>query len=153
MPKIELATYIKAPQEVVFDWSRSIDLHIESTAQTHEKAVAGKTSGLISLGESVTWRAKHFGVYQNLTSKIIQFDRPNSFTDEMQKDAFKSFTHQHLFSEKEGITEMKDLFEYQSPWGILGKLANKLFLNRYLTNLLEKRNSVIKKIAESGQIP
>ena len=66
---------------------------------------------------------------------------------------FKSFTHQHLFSEKEGITEMKDLFEYQSPWGILGKLANKLFLNMYLTNLLEKRNSVIKKIAESVQIP
>lgn len=93
MPKIELQTEIKAERKIVFDLSRSIDLHQLSTAKTDEKAIAGKTSGLIDLGESVTWRAKHFGIYQNLTSKITEFESPNFFVDEMLKGAFKSFKH------------------------------------------------------------
>lgn len=88
MPIINLHTEIKAEKEVVFDLSRSIDLHKISTEQTSEEAIAGKTSGLIGLHESVTWRAKHFGIYQNLTSKITKFDRPNYFVDEMVKGRF-----------------------------------------------------------------
>src|ERR1700749_3160201 len=97
MPKIELTTTIHAPVEKVFDLSRSIDLHMESTKQTGEKAIAGRTSGLIGLDETVTWRAKHFGIWQTLTAKITQFDYPNSFTDEMVAGAFKSLRHEHLF--------------------------------------------------------
>jgi hypothetical protein len=61
MSVIELATSIAAPTERVFDLARSIDLHTERTAGTGERAVAGVTSGLIGLGEEVTWRARHFG--------------------------------------------------------------------------------------------
>ena len=77
MPRIELRTEIKADKEIVFDLSRSIDLHKISTEHTNETAIAGKASGLIGLDENVTWRAKHFGIYQRLTSKITEFDRPN----------------------------------------------------------------------------
>lgn len=55
MPVITLDTYIQASREVVFDLSRDIDLHQISTRHTNEKAIAGKTSGLIGLGETVTW--------------------------------------------------------------------------------------------------
>jgi ligand-binding SRPBCC domain-containing protein len=151
MPKIELNTKIKADIQIVFDLSRSIDLHKISTEHTNEEAIAGKTSGLISMNESVTWRAKHFGVYQELTSKITAFDRPNYFSDEMVKGAFKSFKHEHHFEEVEGMTLMTDYFEYQSPFGILGKLADILFLKKYMTGLLEKRNMVINDFAESGK--
>jgi hypothetical protein len=77
MPKIELLTEINAPIEKCFDLARSIELHIESTKQTGERAIAGKTSGLIGLNETVTWRAKHFGTWQNLTSKITEYNYPN----------------------------------------------------------------------------
>jgi hypothetical protein len=88
MTKIELTTRINAPIEPCFDLARSINLHMESTKQTGERAVAGRTSGLIGLGETVTWRAKHLGTWQTLTSKITEFDYPNHFTDEMVKGAF-----------------------------------------------------------------
>ena len=88
MPLIKLHTEIKANKEIVFDLSRSIDLHKISTEHSNETAIAGRTSGLIELHETVTWRAKHFGVYQTLTSKITTFNRPNLFTDEMVKGAF-----------------------------------------------------------------
>jgi ligand-binding SRPBCC domain-containing protein len=146
--KVEISTIINAPIEQCFDLARSIDLHIESTKHTGEKAIAGRTSGLIELGETVTWRAKHFGIRQNLTSKITAFDYPNSFTDEMVEGAFKSIKHQHIFFKAGGKTVMKDIFIFESPFGILGKLANFLFLRSYLENLLIKRNQVIKDAAE-----
>ena len=151
MPLIQLTTKISAPISTVFDLSRSIDLHKISTQHTNEEAIAGRTSGLINFGESVTWRAKHFGVYQTLTSKITAFENPNFFVDEMQSGIFKSFRHQHLFSEEQNATVMTDIFEYQSPFGILGKLADKLFLKMYMTQLLEKRNQTIKVFAESNR--
>ncbi len=149
MPKIELKTKIKADRKVVFDLSRSIDLHKISTEQTNEQAIAGKTSGLIGMNESVTWRAKHFGIYQNLTSKITEFDSPNYFADEMVKGAFKEFKHEHHFAESNGGTLMTDIFDYKSPFGILGKLADKMFLEKYMTELLTERNRIVKEFAES----
>ncbi len=151
MQKIELKTKIDADKTIVFDLSRSIDLHKTSTKHTNEEAISGKTHGLIELNETVTWRAKHFGIYQTLTSKITELESPNYFVDEMQNGAFKWFRHQHIFAENENGTLMTDIFEYESPFGILGKFADKLFLKKYMTNLLEKRNETIKEFAESDQ--
>lgn len=150
MTKIELSTYINAPIELCFDISRSIDVHLESTRQTHEQAIAGRTSGLIQLGETVTWRAKHLGIWQTLTSKVTELNYPFSFTDEMVSGAFKSFRHDHIFSTENKQTVMKDIFTFESPLGIIGKCFNHLFLDRYMTELLIKRNLVIKQKAEQG---
>ena len=151
MPVIELRTEIKADQEIVFDLARSIDLHKISTEQTNERAIAGRTEGLIGLSETVTWRAKHFGVYQNLTSKVTEYDQPNYFVDEMVSGAFKRFRHEHHFSKLSDRTLMTDLFDYTSPFGFLGKLADKLILKEYMTELLTTRSEIIKNFAESGQ--
>ncbi len=151
MPIIELKTEISAAIDVVFDLARSIDLHKISTAHTQEEAIAGVTSGLIELGETVTWRAKHFGIWQTLTSKITGFKKPFYFADEMVAGAFESFSHEHFFEEVSGNTVMRDTFAYRSPLGFLGKLADRWFLEAYMRTLLEKRNETIKEFAESGQ--
>ncbi|MBV6881513.1 SRPBCC family protein [Epilithonimonas ginsengisoli] len=148
MTKIHLETLINADIQTVFDLSRNIDFHQKSTSKTNEKAIAGKTSGLIELGETVTWRAKHLGFYQTLTTKIIEMESPKMFTDIMLKGAFKSMRHQHIFREEQGRTLMIDVFEFESPFGILGKIVNQFFLNNYLRNFLIERNRMIKEIAE-----
>lgn len=149
MPRIEIHTEIKAKKEIVFDLSRSIDLHTISTEQTRETAIAGRTNGLMEMNETVTWRAKHFGIYQKLSSRITGFDRPHSFTDEMIRGAFAEFQHQHLFKDMTGGTLMIDIFDYKSPFGFLGKLADKLFLRKYMKELLITRNRVVKDFAET----
>ncbi len=148
MPIIRIETFINADQARVFDLARNIDLHQISTAHTNERAIAGKTSGLIELNESVTWEAKHFGIVQRLSSKITEMKSPDYFVDEMVFGAFKSFRHEHLFETKGTGTLMTDVFNYVSPLGMLGKLANVLFLNRYVTNLLVQRNQILKEHAE-----
>ncbi|MEM8585985.1 MAG: SRPBCC family protein [Bacteroidota bacterium] len=148
MPIIKVQTKIAAPIHRVFDLARSIDLHKISTARTREEAIAGVTSGLISGGETVTWRARHFGVYQKLTSKITGFDPPHLFVDEMQEGIFKSLRHEHLFEVAGGDTIMTDILAYVSPLGPLGQLADWLFLEKYLTQFLKERNEVVKEYAE-----
>ncbi|MFY1046691.1 SRPBCC family protein [Chryseobacterium sp. GP-SGM7] len=100
MSKIHLKTIINANIQTVFDLSRDIDLHQKSTSKTNEKAIAGRTFGLIELSETVTWRAKHLGFYQTHQSKIIEMKKPHYFTDVMIKGRFKSFKHQHIFKEE-----------------------------------------------------
>ncbi|MEQ8554203.1 MAG: SRPBCC family protein [Cyclobacteriaceae bacterium] len=151
MPRIILETEIDAPIERCFDLSRSIDLHKISTDHTNEEAIEGVTSGLINLHESVTWRAKHFGMYQKLSTRITEFDSPKLFVDEMVKGPFKGFRHEHHFKAINGCTLMTDIFDYQSPFGMLGKLVDMLVLKRYMTKLLEKRNKTIKEFAESDK--
>lgn len=149
MPRIQIETKIKAKKEIVFDLSRSIDFHRISTHKTNETAISGKTSGLIEHNEIVTWRAKHLGIYQNLTSKITAFEKPNYFVDEMVQGAFKSFKHEHFFEDFRDGTLMKDIFHYQSPLGIIGKLADVIFLKKYMMTFLIERNKMIKEYAES----
>lgn len=149
MAVIHIETLIKADINTVFDLARDIDLHQHSTSKTKEKAIAGRTSGLIEENETVTWRAKHLGVYQTHTSKIVSMDKPYQFTDIMLKGTFKSLKHQHFFKEKNSYTLMTDRFEFESPFGMIGKLFNKFFLKKYLKNFLLERNAIIKKTAES----
>ena len=149
MPIIKIEMKIDAPIQRVFDLARCIDLHTESMSESNEKAVAGKTKGLINKDETVTWEAIHFGIKQKLTSKITIFERPHRFRDSMVKGAFKRFDHDHFFETKNSQTIMKDVFDYDSPLGFLGNIADALFLENYMTELLESRNALIKTVAES----
>ncbi|HRI63916.1 MAG TPA: SRPBCC family protein [Polyangium sp.] len=151
MSIIELKTVIRAPIERCFDLSRSVDLHIQSTSSTGERAIAGVTQGLLGLGDEVTWRARHFGVWQNLTSRMTVFDRPRHFRDSMVRGAFSRFDHDHFFSSIGEYTEMRDIFDFSSPLGPLGRIADTLVLSQYMKRFLVERNGVIKRIAESDE--
>jgi len=152
MPKIRLETLINAPIERCFDLSRDIELHMRSTEQTREVAIAGVTKGLINFGEEVTWEANHFGVRQRLTTRITAFSPPTHFRDSQVEGAFQRFDHDHYFeTTSEGATLMRDVFDYTSPLGWLGIIADRLFLESYMRAFLVRRNLLIKKVAEKPQ--
>lgn len=149
MPTFILRTQINAPVERCFDLARSIDLHLDTMKHTGERAIAGVTTGLIGLNETVTWKARHFRIVMQLTSKITECETPVIFTDEMVAGPFKMMRHRHVFEQKQDYTLMTDEFVYKSPLGILGKVADALFLRKYMQSLMEHRNQVIKQKAES----
>lgn len=149
MASIRIVTVIEAPIEVCFDLARDIDFHTESLGHTGERAVAGRTTGLIGLGESVTWEGRHFGVRQRFTAKLTAFDRPICFRDEMTAGAFRSFVHDHRFEERGGRTTMIDEVEFRSPVGPIGRLVDWLFMAGYMRRLLAGRCEAIKRRAEA----
>jgi ligand-binding SRPBCC domain-containing protein len=149
MATIRISTDIRASPEICFDLARSVDAHLASTRQTGERAVAGVTTGLMALGDEVTWEARHLGVRQKLTSRISAFDRPRHFRDEMVRGAFARFLHDHHFDATESGTRMIDELDFSAPLGPLGRLAEQMFLTAYLTRFLEQRSQVLKALAES----
>jgi len=149
MPQIHITTFIAAPIERVFDLSRSINLHQVSTASTGEKAIAGVLNGLISLHETVTWQARHLFKTRQFTSRISAMEPPHFFVDEMIQGDFKSFYHEHHFKAAANGTILIDKINFETPYGIFGKMANNLFLTSYIKKFLEKRNAVIKEYAET----
>jgi len=149
MPKIHTTTFIAAPIERVFDLSRSINLHQISTAPTNEKAIDGVITGLINKDETVTWQAKHLFKTRLFTSKITAMQSPVSFTDEMIKGDFTSFHHEHHFKTVQNGTIVIDIIQFETPYGFIGNIVNRLFLTSYLERFLVKRNAVIKEYAET----
>jgi ligand-binding SRPBCC domain-containing protein len=150
MPVITLLTAIQASPERCFDASRDLDLHLESMGHTGERAVAGRMSGLIELGETVTWEARHFGIRQRFTSRITAYDRPRYFQDSMLHGAFRSFVHDHYFESCAGGTIMKDVLTFRSPMGLIGALVDRLVMARYMERLLSQRNAILKGALESA---
>lgn len=144
MPLIKIETILPASPERCFDASRDLDLHVSSMKDTGERAVEGKTSGLIEMGEQVTWEGRHFGVRQRFTSKITAFDRPKYFQDSMVKGAFHSFVHDHYFESIDEGTKMTDILTFASPLGFLGAIVDRLILSAYLRRMLITRNDVLK---------
>jgi ligand-binding SRPBCC domain-containing protein len=151
MAVIRIARTIAAPIDRCFDLARDIDFHTQSLAATGERAVAGRTSGLIGPGESVTWEGRHFGVRQRFTAKVTAFDRPSYFRDEMTAGAFREFVHDHRFESRNGETIMKDEVVCRSPLGLLGRVVDWLFMAGYMRRLLEGRSLAIKREAESAE--
>ncbi|MBX2829077.1 MAG: SRPBCC family protein [Flavobacteriaceae bacterium] len=148
MTTITLHTEIAAGLETVFDLSRSVDLHLAAAVDTHEKAISGKTQGLLNLDDWVTWRGKHFGLFLTHTSKIVSFERPFQFTDLMVQGHFTYFVHQHEFQKSGNRIIMIDILKYRVPWGWLGAWFDRIFLKRHLTQFLMHRNACIKIQAE-----
>ena len=152
MTTLEEVTLIQAPIARCFDLARSVEVHVLGNIHFGEQAVPleGKSSDLLGLGDKVTWQARHFGVRQRLTSQKTEFDPPHAFQDTMRSGAFKWMQHDHFFLElANGTTQMLDVFRYAAPIPVLGVIAERLVLDRYMRNLLRERNAVIKQVAES----
>jgi ligand-binding SRPBCC domain-containing protein len=150
MPVIHLETFIAAPAERCFDLMRDVGVHTRTTSKSNERAVGGKTSGLLEHGDEVTWEAVHLGVKQRLTARVTRCEPPGLLEDQQVRGAFQSFIHRHEFREVGGGTLMVDDFRYTAPFGILGVIADKLFLERYMRRFLRERAEALMKMAETG---
>jgi ligand-binding SRPBCC domain-containing protein len=149
MPVIHLTTFIAAPVNVVFDLSRSVDLHKKSMTQFKEEAVAGTRFGLIENEDTITWKAKHLFKTRLLRVKITDMKKPDQFTDEQMQGDFKIMKHEHHFKPCENGTIMIDLFYYEVPYGAIGKIFDSFYFFNYMTRLLQQRNKTIKEFAET----
>lgn len=137
-------------------------VHEQTTGTTGERVVEVLKGGslrvsgreaaetLLELGDVVTFEAKHLGIRQRLTSKIVGYERPREFVDEMQKGAFRSLRHTHRFEETAGGTKMTDIVDFESPGWVFGSLANWVFLAGYMERFLARRGHELKRVAESG---
>ncbi|NMO98180.1 SRPBCC family protein [Paenibacillus lemnae] len=149
MITLKTEVVINAPIEVCFDLARNIDIHTQTVwRHTKERAVDGIQSGMINMGDTVTFEATHFLIRQRLTSRVIAFERPYGFVDQMISGAFKSMKHTHEFNEQDGKTCVIDTLQFEAPFGLIGIIVERLILRTYMRKFIVHRNEELKKIAE-----
>lgn len=149
MTSLVVVTRIEAPIELCFDLARSIEAHNQSSAFTGERAVPpGRTTGLLEIGDVVTFEGVHFGMRQRFTARITELNRPYLFVDELVKSSFRSMRHIHDFRSVGGVTIMTDALEWRSPFGPLGVLADAVAVKRHMRAFLVRKQGVLKEMAE-----
>jgi ligand-binding SRPBCC domain-containing protein len=154
MRSIRLETVIAAPIGDCFGLSLSVDAHAASMQASKEQAIGGVSSGVMRLGDSVTWRARHFGIAFRMTSAITEYQPPSRFVDEQQHGPFRRWWHEHTFTPLvNGQTQMIDIVRFESPFGLLGYLADSLVLGYYMPHLLRQRNAWLKITLEERAQP
>jgi len=147
--KIVIETFIAAPREICFDLARDVGAHVESASFSRERVVPpGRMEGLLELGDQVSFEGVHFGRRQTITVKIIEMDPPRRFVDILVKSAFKSLRHDHDFESRDGGTLMRDTLEWVSPLGILGRIADALFVGRHMRHFVATKQTALKRMAE-----
>jgi ligand-binding SRPBCC domain-containing protein len=150
VPSIRLETVIAAPIADCFGLSLSVDAHTASMSGSGESAIGGVTTGVMKLGDTVTWRARHFGIAFQMTSAITAYEYPHRFVDEQQHGPFRRWWHEHTFTAiAKGATQMIDVVEFRSPLGLLGSMADRLVLSQYMPHLLRQRNAWLKNTLEA----
>ncbi|MBL0884762.1 SRPBCC family protein [Myceligenerans indicum] len=141
MPHLRFETLVPATTDECFRASLSVDAHTASMAASGERAVAGVTRGVMDLGDTVTWQARHFGLPIRMTSAITALDRPHRFVDEQVSGPFAHWYHEHVFTPVDAGTRMVDTIDFRAPLGPLGAVVDRLVLTRYMTRLIRERNS------------
>jgi ligand-binding SRPBCC domain-containing protein len=137
MPTIVIETDIDAPGAICFDLMRDPRVHPGT-----ELEIEG--TGRIELGQRVTFVTKP----RTLVVEVVKCDRPEIFVDEMVQGPFASFRHVHEFKEINETTRLVDTLIWESPLGVIGKLADKLVETR-LRKVVSERNQRLKQLAEN----
>ncbi|MEX0682006.1 MAG: SRPBCC family protein [Dehalococcoidia bacterium] len=77
---------------------------------------------------------------------LPEWQPPERFVDVQVRGPYKSFRHEHLFEEREGETMMRDVVQYELPFGILGSIAHRLIVARQLKRIFDYRARRIREI-------
>lgn len=144
MPRLDLETWIDAPARACFELSLDVGAHTASMGDSRERIVAGVVEGVMDLGDEVTWRARHFGVPFTMTSRITALEAPHRFVDEQVRGPFRRWWHEHVFEDVGGRTRMLDQIDFASPVGPVGRVVDRVVLERYMTRLIEQRNAWLR---------
>lgn len=97
----------------------------------------------IQKGTLIDYRLRIRGIPLRWRSEISAWDPPFRFVDEQRKGPYRLWVHQHLFTEKDGGTQVEDLVEY----GVLGgALVNRLLVRRDLEKIFDYRCQALRQI-------
>lgn len=83
----------------------------------------------------------------NWVTEITHVNEPHYFVDEQRKGPYKLWHHQHHFRALSADkTEMTDILHYEVPAGIIGRILNKLMINKKVDSIFQYREKKLKAL-------
>lgn len=142
---LERTVLIPAPRDEVFEFFSDVGRLKEITPPWlgFEDVTA---TGPMYEGMRVIHQIRWFRVPVRWTTIIESFDPPSSFVDTQVKGPYKSWRHEHHFTEVDGHTVMSDRVQYELPFGILGSVTHRLMVQNQLREIFDYRARRIREI-------
>lgn len=140
---------IHAPAERCFLLSTSIAI-VERELGMHPRA--GRTTGLVTGGDTVLWKGWQLGLPQFHHSLIEEFQPFLFFRDRMIAGRFRSFEHDHSFIDRgNGDVLLSDELRFTMPLGWVGDLVGALVLASHIRGVMRRRFVLLKRLAETDE--
>ena len=153
MPRLEFAAEIDAPLEAVWAFHNSVESMPKITPPQTKVRIEG-TPGAMTKGARFTLIVRQPPIFLPLRWEtiIIEYDPPYRFVDEQGKGPFALWHHEHLFEQAaRGRTLVRDIVTYTPPFGLLGVIADRLFIRRQLNAMFRYRHTQTRRLLENGQ--
>jgi ligand-binding SRPBCC domain-containing protein len=97
-------------------------------------------------GTLIDYAVKILGFEHHWRTLITEYDPPDSFVDVQLKGPYKLWHHTHRFVDNHSNTTIIDEIRYIVPFGILGRLMNRIFIRRQLEFIFNYRSQVISRM-------
>ena len=153
MPIIQETVHVRAPVARCFDLARNVDLHVDSSTGIAARAVGGRRTGLSGDGDWTTWSARFFGLRFRLTTRVAHFDPPRRFDDQLTHGLLRRFAHTYRCDPlPDGDCALSDHLTVEAPFPPLGRLVERLYLERRMRVLVRSRLLAIKQVAEDDAL-
>ncbi len=79
-------------------------------------------------------------------TEITHVVKNQYFVDEQRFGPYAFWHHQHFLKEVVGGVEMYDIVNYKAPLGVLGRIANSLFIKKQLKQIFDYRYQKIEEL-------
>jgi ligand-binding SRPBCC domain-containing protein len=138
----ELWAFFSDPRNLVKMTPASMDFRIISTHHGTD----------IYPGQIIEYKLRPVaGISVYWMTEITHVKLHTFFVDEQRKGPYALWHHQHHFKTIPGGVEMTDLVHYRIPFGIIGKIANTVFVRKKLERIFQYRRKVIE--SQFGLMP
>lgn len=85
-------------------------------------------------------------------TEITHVKEPYFFIDEQRFGPYALWNHQHQFKEVSGGIEMTDELYYAIPFGWLGRLVNRIFVEKEIKKIFDYRTEVLEILFQSKMV-
>ena len=138
--------FIPQPIDQVFSFfSKPENLEIITPRNLHFSILTSIPIDM-KIGQVIDYLIRLKGIKIRWSSIISYYDPPHSFVDEQIRGPFSNWIHSHSFKESNGGTIIIDHVRYSIPFGLIGKLANHIFVERDLVDIFDYREKAINEI-------
>lgn len=87
------------------------------------------------------------GIRLRWETRIERYDPPYCFVDTQERGPFAHWRHVHRFEPHPGGSELVEEVEFASPFGVLGRTADRMVMERILRSLFHHRARAFARLA------
>ena len=108
--------------------------------------VASSSTPVVRMGTEIHYRLRWQVVPLRWSSRISEYVEGELFADEMLRGPYRRWYHRHFFTAVPSGVEVRDVVQYQLPFGPVGRVVHAMTVRSQLEAIFDYRQNTITEI-------